>query len=80
MNMKRFATYILTTSLLTTSLLISPEAFAMPESLEKRTTENLGNNLVSDFVSEDGFIFTKNNQGDPILIVIAKGEKVNITL
>ena len=52
----------------------------MPESLEKRTTENLGNNLVSDFVSEDGFIFTKNNQGDPILIVIAKGEKVNITL
>lgn len=75
MNMKRFATYILTTSLLTTSAIISPEAFAMPESLEKRTTENLGNNLVSDFVSEDGFIFTKNNQGDPILIVIAKGEK-----
>lgn len=52
-----------------------PDAFALPVSLEKKTIENLGNNLVSDFVSEDGSIFTKNNKGEPILIVIAKGEK-----
>lgn len=71
MNMKRFATYILTTSLLTTSAIISPEALAMPESLEKRTTETLGNEL-RDFSSEDGVI-THNKNGDPIFIVIGNG-------
>ena len=79
MNTKRFISSIVAASL-TTSMIISPHsAFAMPESLEKRTTENLGNPLgnplVGDFVSEDGFVVTKNSKGDPILVVIAKGEK-----
>ena len=73
--MKRFKVGMVSTILILTSTIMVPDAFALPVSLEKKTIENLGNNLVSDFVSEDGSIFTKNNKGEPILIVIAKGEK-----
>lgn len=73
--MRRFNMSIVATILIATSTIIVPDAFALPASLEKKTIEDLGNNLVNDFVSEDGYIFTKNNKGEPILIVIAKGEK-----
>lgn len=73
--MKRFNMSIVAAIVVATSTIIIPDAFALPTSLEKKTIENLGNNLVSDFVSEDGYILTKNNKDEPILIVIAKGEK-----
>lgn len=73
--MKRFNISIAAAILLATSTIMIPDGFALPVNLEKKTIENLGNNLVNDFVSEDGYVFTKNNKGEPILIVIAKGEK-----
>ena len=79
MNAKRFISYMLAASISTGTLMVPHYAFALPESLEKRTIENLGNPLgnplVGDFVSEDGFVVTKNSKGEPILVVIAKGEK-----
>ena len=73
--MKRFNISIAAAILLATSTIMIPDGFALPVNLEKKTIENLGNNLVNDFVSEDGYVFTKNNKGEPILIIIAKGEK-----